>query len=349
MLNTNQARAITIEDAGFTVKTYHCLNSAEFRTLGDIADKTEKELEKVRDLGKKTKGEILMKLKEYKLSLKVDVDAEYEEYCKMESGKCDVEDVGRNIAFQVLMRDSHGVIETDNWGEVTNAGTFDADGCAIEGGMYDGEIFGLTGVKTTVKVTKPEKIVGKMGVMELALPVCDPYCPIEIDPNMWVHLTAIPVLPTCLRPMGCDGKRVSNEAKLWNELAKLNFSIPKILETNPERKSELQEELQKAVNAVYALYNKQTIHEDELEMQLFLYHALLPIAVAEDYDTVLKRINTLKDMVELTRLVHNAEDYLGWIRNLCRICNVVGYDSDEIANCLEWAENLLARLDDSLR
>ena len=55
--------------------------------------------------------------------------------------------------------------------------------------------------------------------MELALPVCDPYCPKEIDPAKWVHITAIPVLPISFRTMSRDGKKVSKTAKLWNELA----------------------------------------------------------------------------------------------------------------------------------
>ena len=156
----------------------------------------------------------MMKLNEHNLFLKVDIDAEYEEYCKMEAeGRFErSEETGRNIAFQVMMRDSHGTIETDNWGVVTNAGTFDADGCPIQGGMYDSEIFGLCdmgkGWKLAFGTYCPEKIVGKIGVMELALPVCDPYCPKAIDPAKWVHITAIPVLPISFRTMSRDGKKV---------------------------------------------------------------------------------------------------------------------------------------------
>ncbi|MBQ4269760.1 MAG: hypothetical protein IJB97_08960 [Clostridia bacterium] len=66
------ATAITIEDAGFTVRTYNCLKRAKFRTLGDVAGKTSRELYKVRNLGLKNLEEIVTKLKEYDLSLKVD-------------------------------------------------------------------------------------------------------------------------------------------------------------------------------------------------------------------------------------------------------------------------------------
>ena len=47
MMTMNDATAITIEEAGFTAKTYNCLKRAKFRTLGDIAGKTERELYKV--------------------------------------------------------------------------------------------------------------------------------------------------------------------------------------------------------------------------------------------------------------------------------------------------------------
>lgn len=351
MMTMNEATAITIEDAGFTAKTYNCLKRAKFRTLGDIAGKSERELYKVRNLGLKSMKEILMKLNEHNLSLKVDIDAEYEEYCKMEAeGRFEVEEEGgRNIAFQVMMRDSHGTIETDHWGVVTNAGTFDADGCPIEGGMYDPDIFGLCDMgkawKKALGTYSPEKIVGKLGVMELALPVCDPYCPKEIDPAKWVHITAIPVLPISFRTMSRDGKKVSKTAKLWNELAALNFSIPKLLEKYPEREEYFQEKLQGAVNAVYALYNQLPIPEGEFEMHCFLYHAMMPIEIEEDYDTVLGRIKDIKATVELMRYANDAEEQLMWIRTLCCICRVVGYDSNEVDEILSWVEELLEGMD----
>ena len=351
MMTMNEATAITIEDAGFTAKTYNCLKRAKFRTLGDIAGKTERELYKVRNLGLKSMKEILMKLNEHNLSLKVDVDVEYEEYCKMEAEGClEVEKAPQRImAFQVMMRDSHGTIETDNWGVVTNAGTFDADGYPIEGGMYDPNIFGLCDMgkawKKALGAYSPKKIVGKLGVMELALPVCDPYCPKAIDPAKWVHITAIPVLPISFRTMSRDGKKVSKTAKLWNELAALNFSIPNLLEKYPEREEYFQEKLQDAVNAVYALYNQLPIPESELQMQCFLYHAMLPIEIEEDYDTVLSRIKEIKGMAELMRYADDAEDYLMWIRTLCCICNIVGYNSTEVDEILSWTEELLEGMD----
>jgi hypothetical protein len=260
----------------------------------------------------------------------------------------------RTMAFQIMMRDTHGVIETENWGVVTNAGTFDKTGNPIAGGMYDPNVFDIreedfSSCSSNVNMSKfksPEDVVGQIGIMELALPVCDPYCPSEIEPDKWIHLTKIPVLPIQFRAIDCNSKWVSYEAKLWNKLAELNFAIPKLLDKNPEQKAELQQKLQKAVNAVYSLYNQFPIPENELEMHLFLYHAMMPVMIDEDYNTILSRIKTIKDMAELMRNSHDAEEYFRWIRTLCRICNVVGYDSDEIEEYHTWAEESLDRLDD---
>ena len=301
----------------------------------------------------------MMKLEENGLKLKEEVDTQalYEEYCQMEAEgyfdkNCgDDYDIpeGKNMAFQVMMRDTHGTIETDTWGVVSNAGTFDKKGLPIKGGMYDHDIFGLRDMdkswQKALKVYKPEKIVGRMGIMVLALPVCDPYCPRGLNPDKWVHLTAIPVPPMCFRAMDCDGEWVDDEAKLWNELAELNFAIPKLLEENPERKAELQEKLQDAVNAVFTLYKQLPVPEDEWEMHCFLYHAMLPIEIEEDYDAVLSIIKTIKATAELMKNVFDAEDQLVWVRNLCLICNVVGYDSDEVEEYFTWAQEALDGID----
>jgi formylmethanofuran dehydrogenase subunit E len=79
-MNT-KAREVTIEQVGFSVRTYNCLNRVGVKTLGELADKTQEELLKVRNLGKKNLEEIMDKLKEYGLQEAVDVDAEYEEFC----------------------------------------------------------------------------------------------------------------------------------------------------------------------------------------------------------------------------------------------------------------------------
>lgn len=351
MMKTVGANAIAIEEVGFGKRTFNCLRRAKLFTLGEVAAKTEEELLELRSIGQKELEEIMEKLNEYGLKLKIDVDALYEEYCQMEEdGYFDVEDEPqKSVAFQVMMRDTHGIIETENWGVVTNACTFDDEGKPVVGGMYDPAIFGAYDMEKALKrvfhSSSPDQVVGNFGVMELALPVCDPNCPKVLDPDKWVHITAIPVLPTAFRGMSSDGRQVGEDAAAWNSLAELNFVIPTLLEENPDREEELQAKLQEAVNAVYALYNRGPILKGELEMHRFLYHAMMPLEVFESYDIVVDCIKTIKAMADLKRNLIDVEDEAFWIRNLCRICNVVGYDSEEVAEYLTWAEEVLSDLD----
>ncbi|MEG2321907.1 MAG: DNA-directed RNA polymerase subunit alpha [Bacilli bacterium] len=54
----------TIEDLDFSVRAYNCLKRADVNTLGDLTDKTELEMMKIRNLGKKSLKEVLDKIKE---------------------------------------------------------------------------------------------------------------------------------------------------------------------------------------------------------------------------------------------------------------------------------------------
>ena len=72
---------------------------------------------------------------------------------------------------------------------------------------------------------------------------------------------------------------------------------------------------------------------------------MLPIEIEEDYDTVLSLIKTIKATAELMKNGFDAEEQLMWVRNLCLICNVVGYDSNEVGEILSWAEELLEGID----
>lgn len=58
-----------IEDLDFSVRTYNCLKRANINTLGDLVARTEEDMMKVRNLGKKSLEEIVMKLDEIDLSL----------------------------------------------------------------------------------------------------------------------------------------------------------------------------------------------------------------------------------------------------------------------------------------
>ena len=62
---SNGPTTIPIEDLELSVRAFNCLKRANIHTIGDLTGKTEDELGKIRNLGKKSVDEILEKLKSY--------------------------------------------------------------------------------------------------------------------------------------------------------------------------------------------------------------------------------------------------------------------------------------------
>jgi DNA-directed RNA polymerase subunit alpha len=58
-----------IEELELSVRSYNCLKSADIKTIGELIQKTEDDLSKARNFGKKSLQEIIEKLKEWNLSL----------------------------------------------------------------------------------------------------------------------------------------------------------------------------------------------------------------------------------------------------------------------------------------
>lgn len=58
-----------IEDMDFSVRTYNCLKRAAINTIGDLTIRSEEDMMKVRNLGKKSLEEVIQKLQEQNLSL----------------------------------------------------------------------------------------------------------------------------------------------------------------------------------------------------------------------------------------------------------------------------------------
>ncbi|MDD2578956.1 MAG: DNA-directed RNA polymerase subunit alpha [Clostridia bacterium] len=58
-----------IEELDFSVRTYNCLKRAGINTIGDLVARTEDDMMKVRNLGKKSLEEVIQKLDELSLSL----------------------------------------------------------------------------------------------------------------------------------------------------------------------------------------------------------------------------------------------------------------------------------------
>lgn len=65
----NLVYEIMIEDLDFSVRTYNCLKRAGVNTVGELVAKTESDMMKIRNLGKKSLEEIVIKLEEMDLSL----------------------------------------------------------------------------------------------------------------------------------------------------------------------------------------------------------------------------------------------------------------------------------------
>lgn len=59
----------SVEDLELTVRSSNCLKNANIKTIGDLTKKTEEEIAKTRNFGKKSLSEIKEKLKEWNLSL----------------------------------------------------------------------------------------------------------------------------------------------------------------------------------------------------------------------------------------------------------------------------------------
>lgn len=65
----NSKLNIVIEDLDFSVRTYNCLKRAAINTIGDLVGRSEDDMMKVRNLGKKSLDEVIAKLGEMDLSL----------------------------------------------------------------------------------------------------------------------------------------------------------------------------------------------------------------------------------------------------------------------------------------
>ena len=76
----------SIDDLDFSVRAYNCLKRANILTLKDLVDKSENEMMKIRNLGKKSLKEVMDKIKEIEKTYNVLVYAVTHEY--LEFGEC---------------------------------------------------------------------------------------------------------------------------------------------------------------------------------------------------------------------------------------------------------------------
>lgn len=73
-----QTLSTSVKEIELTVRAANCLAAANIETIGDLVSKTEAEMLKFRNFGKKSLEEIVLKLKKYDLELGMDVEGIYE-------------------------------------------------------------------------------------------------------------------------------------------------------------------------------------------------------------------------------------------------------------------------------
>ncbi|WP_019786944.1 DNA-directed RNA polymerase subunit alpha C-terminal domain-containing protein, partial [Streptococcus sobrinus] len=71
-VSNDQVLDRTIEEIDLSVRSYNCLKRAGINTVFDLTEKTEPEMMKVRNLGRKSLEEVKVKLAELGLGLKND-------------------------------------------------------------------------------------------------------------------------------------------------------------------------------------------------------------------------------------------------------------------------------------
>ena len=75
---------VYVEDLGLSIRPYNCLKRAEIKYLGDLANITEEQFRKTRNLGKKSFEEIVAKMQEFGISFKTKEQLENERIEKQE-------------------------------------------------------------------------------------------------------------------------------------------------------------------------------------------------------------------------------------------------------------------------
>ena len=69
-----QILKMAIEEMDLSIRSYNCLKRANIHTIEDLTKKTEDDMLKIRNLGKKSLEEVIQKLESYDLALKQQED-----------------------------------------------------------------------------------------------------------------------------------------------------------------------------------------------------------------------------------------------------------------------------------
>lgn len=73
---TNKKFDMKIEDLDLSVRSYNCLKRAGINTVGELTQKTEEDMMRIRNLGRKSLKEVVLKLREHNLDLKRTYDSQ---------------------------------------------------------------------------------------------------------------------------------------------------------------------------------------------------------------------------------------------------------------------------------
>ena len=68
--SNKQTLEMTVEELDLSVRSFNCLKRANIHKIGDLIEKTEEDMMKVRNLGKKSLDEVIAKLAQFGLSLR---------------------------------------------------------------------------------------------------------------------------------------------------------------------------------------------------------------------------------------------------------------------------------------
>jgi DNA-directed RNA polymerase subunit alpha len=72
--NKEKVREMTIEELDLSVRSYNCLKRAGINTVEDLTNRTEEDMMKVRNLGRKSLEEVREKLHELEMDFKTEED-----------------------------------------------------------------------------------------------------------------------------------------------------------------------------------------------------------------------------------------------------------------------------------
>ena len=72
--NKDKLLEMTIEDLDLSVRSYNCLKRAGINTVNELTQRSEEDMMKVRNLGRKSLEEVIHKLEELDLSLRSNDD-----------------------------------------------------------------------------------------------------------------------------------------------------------------------------------------------------------------------------------------------------------------------------------